>query len=91
LELARERRQTGTDRLQRGEAIRIETIKDEDSRRYQWQIYIYWADHAFANQNFPLAWKYARAALRRQPLSRKAWKVAIRMGARLGMARFGVA
>jgi glycosyltransferase involved in cell wall biosynthesis len=91
LELAKERRQTGMDRLQRGEAIRIETIKDEDNRRYQWQIYIYWADHAFANRNFPLAWKYARAALMRRPLSTKAWKVAILMGARLGVARLGMA
>jgi glycosyltransferase involved in cell wall biosynthesis len=89
LELAKERRQTGMDRLQRGGAIRIETIKDEDSRRHQWQIYIYWADHAFANQNFPLAWKYARAALRRQPISGKAWKVAVLMAARLGMAWLG--
>jgi hypothetical protein len=87
LELAKERRQTGTDRLQRGGAIRIETIKDEDSRRHQWQIYMYWANGACANQNFPLAWKYARAALKRQPMSRKAWKVAILMGARFGMAR----
>jgi glycosyltransferase involved in cell wall biosynthesis len=89
LELAKERRQTGTDRLQRGETIRIETIKDEDNRRHQWQIYVYWANHAFANQNFPLAWKYARAALKRQPMSRKAWKVAVLMGARFGMARLG--
>jgi glycosyltransferase involved in cell wall biosynthesis len=89
LALAKERRQTGMDRLQRGGAIRIETIKDEDSRRYQWQIYIYWANHAFENQNFSLAWKYALAALKRQPMSRKAWKVAVLMGARFGMARLG--
>lgn len=90
LELARERRQTGTDRLQRGESIRIDTIgAEEDSRRYQWQIYIYWADHAFANGNLSLAWKYTRAALRRRPMSGRAWKAAVLMGARLGMARLG--
>jgi glycosyltransferase involved in cell wall biosynthesis len=89
LALAKERRQTGMDRLQRGGTIRVETIKEEDSRRHQWQIYIYWANHAFANENFSLAWKYARAALKRQPMSRKAWKVAILMGARFGVARLG--
>jgi glycosyltransferase involved in cell wall biosynthesis len=89
LELAKERRQTGMDRLQRGGAIRIETVKEEDSRRHQWQIYIYWASHAFANQNFSLAWKYALAALKRRPMSRKAWKVAVLMGVRFGMQRLG--
>lgn len=89
LDLAKERRETGTDRLQRGEAIQIGKITAEDSRRYQWRIYIYWSNGASANQNFALAWKYARAALRKQPMSREAWKVAALTGARFGMTWFG--
>jgi glycosyltransferase involved in cell wall biosynthesis len=89
LELAKERRQTGADRLQRGEAIQIANIMDEDSRRHHWRIYMYWANGAFANQNFPLAWRYACAALKRQPMSREAWKVAALTGVRFGMARLG--
>jgi glycosyltransferase involved in cell wall biosynthesis len=89
LELAKERRETGTDRLQRGGAIQVAAIKDEDTRRYQWQIYVYWAEHALANQNLALALKYAFTALKRRPISGRSWKSAVMMAVRVGAARFG--
>jgi glycosyltransferase involved in cell wall biosynthesis len=84
LELARERRNGGRDRLQNGGSISIPKATSMDTKQNEWRAYLSWADHALRNRNFPLSWNYARAALARRPLSRAAWKMLLRILRRAG-------
>jgi glycosyltransferase involved in cell wall biosynthesis len=75
LELARERRLRGTDRLQEGGSIHIALPKNFDRAATEWQVYRSWAEQALDNGNIALAFKYARVTLVRRPLAISAWKL----------------
>ena len=79
MELARERQRGGKDRLQKGGSLAIPNSVYTDARQNEWRAYLSWAGSALLNENFPLAWKYARAAIARRPLSKAAWKMLLRI------------
>jgi glycosyltransferase involved in cell wall biosynthesis len=79
LKLAQERRMHGADRLQNGERLHIETPGMVGRRQTEWRVFLEWAGQALRNGNAWLAWKYARAALYRRPMSVAAWKVVVRI------------
>jgi glycosyltransferase involved in cell wall biosynthesis len=84
LTLARERRESGLDRLQRGETIVIQRSQAPDRRMIEWRVYLNWAGHALANSNHSLALKYARAAVARRATAWSSWKLMIRIVLRWG-------
>lgn len=86
LELARERQDSGKDQLQQGGSVRIEVTANTDRERKEWQVYLGWSKHALMNDDIPLAWKYARAAVARRPMSKSAWKLVCRIFLRAGPA-----
>jgi glycosyltransferase involved in cell wall biosynthesis len=88
LELARERQRNGKDRLQNGGSLSIPTSAHPDPRQNEWRAYLSWAGHALTNEDFPLAWKYARAVVTRRPTSKAAWKMLLRVLLRAGPAAF---
>jgi glycosyltransferase involved in cell wall biosynthesis len=76
LELARERRATGLDRLQRGEAVTIShQPRPQDLRRLAQFHYCQWARYALENRDFKLAREHALAAIGYGPLRLTAWSV----------------
>jgi glycosyltransferase involved in cell wall biosynthesis len=79
MELARERQANGKDRLQNGGTITIPQRGITDRKPQESLVYVHWARAALMNENFPLAWKYARAAVARQPTSLLGWKTLIRI------------
>jgi glycosyltransferase involved in cell wall biosynthesis len=86
LELARERQHNGKDRLQNGGELYIPKPANTDGRQNAWRAYLSWAGHALMNENLPLAWKYACAAVARRPISKAAWKMVLRILLRAGPA-----
>jgi glycosyltransferase involved in cell wall biosynthesis len=86
LELARERRHGGKDQLQQGGSVRIDVPVNADRRQTERKVYLGWAQHALTNDNIPLAWKYARAAVARRPMSKSAWKLIFHIFLRAGPA-----
>lgn len=78
LELARERRETGFDRLQKGHSIEIPMPSPLRTEVMECEIYKNWSSRALENGNRRLAWKYAKAALRAQPTAPGAWKLMAR-------------
>lgn len=75
LELARERREHGSDRLQRGETLTIKsTIASSKSNRTA-DAYADWAVHALRNGSFEHALRCAATALRTRPSSIAVWKL----------------
>ena len=75
LELARERRRDGQDRLQRGAAVAVPRAAAADTRQASWRTYHSWAGYALANGNWPLSRKYALRALTQRPLARQTWRL----------------
>jgi glycosyltransferase involved in cell wall biosynthesis len=73
LELARERRRDGQDRLQRGATVAVPRATAADTRQTTWRTYHSWAGYALANGNWTLSRKYALRALTQRPLARQTW------------------
>jgi len=86
LELARERQRGGKDRLQNGGSLSIPNGAYTDAKQNEWRAYLSWAGSALLNENFPLALRYARAALARRPLSKAAWKIVLRILLHVGVS-----
>jgi hypothetical protein len=86
LELSRERQRNGKDRLQNGGSLSIPKSANTDAKQNEWRAYLSWAGHALMNENLPLAWKYACAAVARRPASKAAWKMVVRILLRAGPA-----
>jgi glycosyltransferase involved in cell wall biosynthesis len=80
LMLAAERKRSGRDRLQNGESLQIPATENLDQDRAESRIYLDWAGYAFLNDDFPLAWKYSVCAVKKWPISRKAWRMLLRAG-----------
>jgi glycosyltransferase involved in cell wall biosynthesis len=83
LDLARERRVNGRDRLQNGETLAIAAPTTMDRRLIESQVYSSWVRYALRNDNIPLAWRYARSAVARRPASMSAWKMMVRVAMRM--------
>ena len=86
LELARERRERGRDRLEQGASVRIDLPEITDRSAMERQVYRNWAEQALDNDDFPLAMKYARASLGGRLGSWSAWKFVGRVAVRAGVA-----
>ena len=82
LDLARERRVKGRDRLQSGETLAIAAPTTMDRRLIESQVYSSWVRYALRNDNIPLAWRYACCAVARRPASMSAWKMMVRVAMR---------
>ena len=86
LALARERRETGRDRLQRGESV---TLMFRPAERgpptAAWSNHRQWADQALADRFLPTARKHALKALRLAPRELACWKTGVRVA--LGTSR----
>lgn len=87
LALAKERREVGSDRLQRGEAVSIEPTNQFNPASLVAYAYEDWARHAMSNRNFERAWRYAIAALRAKPFSPRLWKLSLHSGLRMWRSR----
>jgi glycosyltransferase involved in cell wall biosynthesis len=79
LELARERRSLGKDKLQNGGQVVITSPQSTDKKRFESATYIHWARSALINDNIPLARKYAFAAVGARPTSLAGWMTATRV------------
>lgn len=79
LELARERREHGSDRLQRGGVVSIAAPENSVSKQFVAETYVQWARFALRNGNRRLAWKYAKSALVAKPGALFNWKTLIRV------------
>jgi GT2 family glycosyltransferase len=82
LELAREREERGTDRLEDGGSVQIEVSGTTDRKALESQVYRNWAEQALDNDNIRLAAKYALLSARRKAASRSAWKFVGRVAVR---------
>ncbi len=74
LSLARERLETGTDRLQRGERLKVSPVASSPSKASKGRVYAGWSTEAMQNGNRPLALKYAWAAVQTKPTAYASWK-----------------
>jgi glycosyltransferase involved in cell wall biosynthesis len=74
-DLAAERRQRGTDRLQRGEAVALAFDTLPPARRTRLDTHRRWGWWALTDGNVRTARKYALHALREAPLDRESWKL----------------
>lgn len=79
LELARERREYGRDRLQKGGTISIDAQDSGITQRFVARTYAQWARYSLQNGNRRLAWKYSRLAIYARPAALGAWKILIRV------------
>lgn len=75
LELAAERRATGTDRIQRGEMPTITFEKLPMTKAVSLDTHRRWAWWALQNKNLKTARKYAWKSLRAAPLSKASWNL----------------
>ncbi len=75
LELARERRATGQDRLQRGETVSVASTPAPAGRRMVAAMYWRWSFYANRNENFALARRYALQSALWWPLSISTWRL----------------
>ena len=73
LELAKERRELGTDRLQRGETVTVDSTSTFTLAGNVAGVYAEWAGFALQNGSFDRARKYATVALRTKPFSPRFW------------------
>lgn len=74
-QLASERRQSGTDRLQRGETIELDFGQLPSHRQNLAETHRRWAWWALNDGHVRTARKYALHALRDAPLERESWKL----------------
>jgi len=79
LALARERRERGTDKLQRGEDVVFTVSRPANKKRQEAITYAGWAHAALRSDNFPLAAKYAWAAIRIKPITAEYWILLLRV------------
>ena len=86
LALARERRETGSDRLQRGEAVTLMFRPEERGPpTAAWNNHRQWADQALVGRFLPTARKHAFKALLLAPGELACWKTGVRVA--LGTSR----
>lgn len=79
LELSRERRATGSDKLQRGETLRLDSSRPIAAKDARLHSYTQWANLALQIGKRGLAWKYAVLAVAEKPLSRMVWATVLRV------------
>ncbi|MEO9114773.1 MAG: glycosyltransferase family A protein [Gemmatimonadaceae bacterium] len=79
LDLARERREHGRDRLENGHTLEVVAGESRDGRLSASEKYSSWALHALQNGNRRIAWKHAKAAVRLCPTRLYALKTALRV------------
>jgi glycosyltransferase involved in cell wall biosynthesis len=80
LALARERRDTGSDRLQRGEPVPLIFPPEERGPpAAAWSNHRHWADQALAGRFLPTARKHALKALLLAPRELACWKTGVRV------------
>jgi glycosyltransferase involved in cell wall biosynthesis len=75
IELASERRTSGSDRLQRGEVIVIDWASARVSRRDVSNTYSRWAFYCKKNGNYKFSIRYSILSLLNYPFYRRAWVV----------------
>jgi glycosyltransferase involved in cell wall biosynthesis len=78
LALAREREAGGSDRLQRGERLELDTPSAVPDERLKASTYTRWSRAALDNGNRPVAIRYARAAVSAFPSMLGPWKALAR-------------
>jgi glycosyltransferase involved in cell wall biosynthesis len=78
ISLARERRTSGTDRLQRGEALSIVDSSGRGLSNFEAYVFLDWARGALDHGNRRLAGRYAWSALVRRPFALSHWKMLAR-------------
>ena len=79
LDLARERREQGSDRLQRGEVVEIAAAHRSPSARAVAKTYAFWAHCALQNGDRRRAIRYARSAVSADPSAWRHWANLFRM------------
>jgi glycosyltransferase involved in cell wall biosynthesis len=79
LALARERREQGSDRLQRGEPLSLHFPKEPPSGSRRWDSHSVWARRALASGFSATARKHARKALFLAPYKLASWKLSLRV------------
>lgn len=78
LELARERRDLGSDRLQRGEPVSLIQRRAKPTRMQAAHVYAYWARAASANADLKLTVEYLARSIVAHPLG-EGWRLAARL------------
>lgn len=91
LALAKERREGGKDRLQRGEGLVLPSAPEGPSKRRYWDSHRDWARQALASGHLKVARKHAFKALALAPHRLRSWKLAARvcLETSLGLRRTG--
>ena len=79
LDLARERREHGRDRLQLGQSIEISVAHKPNNAESMARAYLWWAQCASQNSNKSLAWKYAFKAIKSEPGNQKCWRAIVKL------------
>jgi glycosyltransferase involved in cell wall biosynthesis len=79
LDLARERREHGRDRLEKGDRLELGADVSPDRRSSASDRYASWALHALQNGNRRIAWKHAKTAVSLCPTHLYALKAALRV------------
>ena len=74
LQLAKERRECGSDRLQRGEEVDLPTLRTGDAQKFIPYVLLGWARDAVSECDRPRAMRYALAALRVAPMRIESWR-----------------
>ena len=80
LALARERKEKGTDRLQRGEPLVLSFPPEVSAPARAWESHRDWARQALAAGYLKAAWKHTLKALSLAPQKLPSWKLAARVG-----------
>jgi glycosyltransferase involved in cell wall biosynthesis len=88
LELSRERAAGGQDKLQRGEALRIEPRTLSRNGRQVSNVYFEWAAQGYENGNNKLALKYLWKGLHANPTSVVTYRAALRILKRMAELQF---
>lgn len=78
LALAKERRETGADRLQRGERVQLAMPASRRTTEQEALVYGHWADAALAARRHRTAVKYAWRSFIRRPLRPSTWRLLLR-------------
>jgi hypothetical protein len=79
LQLAKEREETGKDRLQKGRDIHLVFSNQRPRKTLIANTYLQWASYAAANNNKYLAWRYVWQALKTNPAHANSWKTIVRL------------
>lgn len=79
IDLASERRETGSDRLMRGEALELPVLNQEDTEAYRPFVLLEWARGARASGDRMRAIRYALMAVRAAPARGLFWRYLLRL------------